>query len=138
MIRDYLGGVSMKPSVALEDAPPRRVLVVDDNVDAATGIGMLLQICGHDVRVMHTGREVLDAALAHGAEVIILDIGLPDVHGYEVVRTLREHLWCHGLRLIALSGFATDEDKRRAMEAGFDEFLTKPADLRAIRAAVMF
>lgn len=124
--------------MAPEDSPPRRVLVVDDNVDAAMGIGMLLQICGHDVRVVHTGREVLDAALAHGAEVIFLDIGLPDVGGYEVLRTLREHPRCQGLRLIALSGFGTDEDKRRARAAGFDEFLTKPAGLRAIRAAVMY
>lgn len=128
----------MNPSVALENSPRRRVLVVDDNVDAAIGIAMLLQICGHDVRVVHTGREVLDATLAHGAEVILLDIGLPDVGGYEVVRTLREHPRCQGLRLIALSGFATDEDKRRAMAAGFDAFLSKPADLRAIRAAVMY
>ena len=121
-----------------EALPPRRVLVVDDNVDAATGIGMLLQVCGHDVRVVHRGREVLDATLAHGADTIFLDIGLPDIDGYEVVRILRGHSRCRGVRLIALSGFAGDQDKRRAIAAGFDKHLTKPADLRALRAALMY
>jgi CheY-like chemotaxis protein len=126
----------MSRSATLEDSSPHRVLVVDDNVDAAAGIGMLLQICGHNVRVVHTGGEVVDATLAHDAEVIFLDIGLPDVDGYEVVRRLRGHPRCQGLRLIALSGFAADADKRRAIAAGFDEYLTKPADLGAIRAAI--
>jgi CheY-like chemotaxis protein len=127
----------MSESKELEDSPPRRVLVVDDNVDAATGIGMLLQMCGHDVRVVYTGREVLDATLAHDADTIILDIGLPDIDGYEVLRILRGHPRCHGVRLIALSGFAGEQDKRRAIAAGFDKHLTKPADLQALRAALM-
>jgi two-component system, sensor histidine kinase len=134
---DYLGVTNMSESAELDPSPPRRVLVVDDNVDAATGIGMLLQICGHDVCVVHQGREVLDATLAHDAEVVFLDIGLPDMDGYEVVRILRGHPRCQGLRLIALSGFAADQDKRRAMAAGFNEHLTKPADLRAIQAALL-
>lgn len=136
-MRPYIREMIMSQSAEVDRSPPKRVLVVDDNVDAATGIGMLLQICGYDVRVVHQGKAALDAALAHGAEVIFLDIGLPDLDGYEVVRILRGHPRCQGLRLIALSGFAADNDKRRAIAAGFDEHLTKPADLRAIRAALL-
>lgn len=115
----------------------KRVLVVDDNIDAATGIKMLLQICGHDVRVVHQGQEVLDAALAHNAEVVFLDIGLPDIDGYEVARVLRAHPRGQCLRLVALSGFAGDQAKQRALTAGFDRHLMKPADLRTLQAALV-
>lgn len=111
---------------------PKRVLVVVDNVDAAAGVRMLLQTCGHDVRVVHRGGDVLDATFAHGADVIFLDIGLPDVDGYEIARTLRGHPLGQRVRLIALTGFGTDQDKRRALAAGFDQHLTKPADLQVL------
>ena len=119
------------------DALPKRILVVDDSLDAATGIAMLMQVCGHDVHMVHRGQEVLEAALAHQVEVIFLDIGLPDIDGYEVARILRAHPRGQRLRLIALSGFGGEQDKQRALAAGFDGHLTKPADLAALQAAVM-
>lgn len=119
------------------DALIKRVLVVDDNVDAATAVGMLLHVCGYDVHVVHRGQEVLAATLSHHVDVVFLDIGLPDMDGYEVVRTLRGHPRCQGLRLIALSGFGGEQDKQRALAAGFDAHLTKPADFRALRSALL-
>jgi CheY-like chemotaxis protein len=127
----------MSDATRTADEMRKRVLVVDDNVDAATGIGMLLEICGHDVRIVHRGREVLNAALAHEAEVVILDIGLPDIDGYEIARVLRAHPCAESLRLIALSGFGTDLDKQRTLAAGFDRHLTKPADLRSLQASLV-
>lgn len=124
---------SLNPAGALH----KRVLVVDDNVDAANGIGMLLEVCGHNVRVIHQGREVLEAALAHDAEVVFLDIGLPDMDGYKIARVLRAHPRGQNLRLIALSGLGADEDKQHALAAGFDDHLTKPASLVALQAALV-
>jgi CheY-like chemotaxis protein len=119
------------------DTSPKRVLVVDDNVDAATGIGMLLQICGYDVRIVHRGQDVLDAALAHDADVVFLDIGLPDMNGYDVARVLRAHPGTQRVRLIALSGFASDQAKQRSLSEGFDHHLSKPATLSELRAAIV-
>ena len=118
------------------DTAPKRILVVDDSEDAANGIAMLMQICGHDVHIVHRGQEVLDATLAHGVELVFLDIGLPDIDGYEVARLLRAHPVGRRLRLIALSGFGGEQDKQRALAAGFDGHLTKPADLAALQAAL--
>jgi CheY-like chemotaxis protein len=119
------------------DTSPKRVLVVDDNVDAATGIGMLLQVCGHNVRIVHRGQEVLEAALAHQADVIFLDIGLPDMDGYDVARGLREHPGSQRARLVALSGFASDQARQRSLAAGFDQHLSKPASLSVLQAALI-
>lgn len=114
----------------------KRILVVDDNEDAAAGVAMLLQVCGHDVHTVHRGGDVLQAALAHNDEVIFLDIGLPDMDGYEVASVLRAHPGGRQLRLIALSGFGGEQERQRALAAGFDRHLTKPADLAAIQAAL--
>ena len=116
------------------DTLQRRILVVDDNEDAATGVAMLMQICGHDVHMVHRGTEVLDAALAHDIEIVLLDIGLPDVDGYEVARILRADPRAKHLRIIALSG--AELDKQTALAAGFDGHLTKPADLADLQAAI--
>jgi CheY-like chemotaxis protein len=135
-VENHLADKTMNP-VQPGDASPKRVLVVDDNVDAATGIGMLLQVCGHDVRIVHRGRDVLDAALTHDADVVFLDIGLPDMDGYEVARVLRAHPGSQRARLIALSGFATDQAKQRSLSVGFDQHLSKPATLLMLQSALM-
>jgi PAS domain S-box-containing protein len=113
-----------------------RVLVVDDNVDAATSMAKLLELCGHTVRVIHDGKEALDVAIADRPDVIVLDIGLPGMDGYEVARAAREHSALKSVTLIALSGLGRDEDKQRSREAGFDVHLTKPADLEALQEAI--
>jgi signal transduction histidine kinase/CheY-like chemotaxis protein len=106
----------------------RRVLIADDNRDAAESLLLLLELSGHDVRVAHLGQTALLLAQTFCPNVAILDIGMPDLSGYEVARTLRQQPWAKDLQLIALTGWGQDDDRRRALVAGFDHHLTKPID----------
>jgi PAS domain S-box-containing protein len=124
---------------AATDAPPLRVLVADDNRDAADSLALLLSLDGHTVRIARDGREALLLAESQRPEVALLDIGMPGLDGYELARRLRADPRHAGVRLIALTGWGQDEDRRRALDAGFDHHLTKPVDLddlaRLLRAA---
>ncbi len=117
----------------------RRVLVVDDNVDSAMSLMMLLQTMGHEVGGAHDGVEALEAAERFAPDTVLLDIGLPRLNGYEVARRLRGQA-AHSYLLIALTGWGQDEDRTRARAAGFDYHLVKPVDLdqlgRILDAAV--
>jgi signal transduction histidine kinase/CheY-like chemotaxis protein len=104
----------------------RRVLIVEDNRDAADSLRMLLELAGHEVAVAYTGAEGLRAAQARRPDVVLCDLGLPGLSGFEVARALRQGADTAGVRLIAVSGYGRDEDQRRAREAGFDEVLVKP------------
>jgi CheY-like chemotaxis protein len=123
------------PAPASESEPQadngraRRVLVVDDNEDAANSLAMLLRLGGHAVRVVHDGQGALAAVEAEMPELIFLDIGLPDLFGYEVARRIRAMPGANGVSLIALTGWGQEEDRRRSHEAGFDEHLTKPVEM---------
>jgi CheY-like chemotaxis protein len=110
----------------------RRILVVDDNVDAADSLAMLLRIMGHEVRTAHDGLEALGAATVMRPEVILLDIGLPKLDGYDVARRVRQERG-QGVVLIALTGWGQEEDRRRSKDAGFDHHLTKPVQLDALQ-----
>jgi PAS domain S-box-containing protein len=105
-----------------------RVLVVDDNVDAAESAAMLLRLWGHAVQTAHDGPFALQAARAFRPEIVLLDIGLPGLNGYEVAKQLRAQPWGRGMYLVAMTGFGQDDDKRRSLAAGFDVHLTKPLD----------
>jgi CheY-like chemotaxis protein len=111
---------------------PRRVLIVDDNTDAADTLAVLLRIMGHDVRTAYDGPTALDSARAQPPDVVLLDIGLPGTDGLEVARRLRRDLGLTGASLVALTGFGQDEDRRRSEEAGFNAHLVKPVDLEAL------
>jgi PAS domain S-box-containing protein len=106
----------------------RRVLVVDDNLDAAEMLGALLRHAGHEVRVAGDGPAALDVAAEFRPDVALLDIGLPGMDGYELARALRLDPALPAIVLIALTGWGQEEDKKRARDAGFDGHLTKPAD----------
>jgi PAS domain S-box-containing protein len=114
-----------KPAVA---AAQRRVLIVEDNVDAAEILAAYLRMGGHDVRVALNGPAALQAATAFRPEVVLLDIGLPGMTGYEVARRLRQSPELETALLVALTGYAQSEDRHRASEAGFDHHLAKPVD----------
>jgi PAS domain S-box-containing protein len=110
-------------------APVRhRVLVVDDNCDAAESLAMLLQMLGAEVRVVFSGSDALETLRTYNADVVLLDIGMPIMDGYEVARRIRERSELTGITLIALTGWGQDEDRRRSQSAGFDYHLIKPAD----------
>ena len=115
--------------VARRVAPARRrVLLVDDNRDAALSLQALLELEGHRVTLAFTGRAALDEAARLEADVVILDIGLPDLSGYDVARSLRAERGPLAPLLIALTGYGREQDARRVREAGFDHHLVKPAD----------
>jgi len=105
-----------------------RVIIADDNVDAAESLAMLLQVEGHDVRVAQDGLSALSLALAFRPQVAILDIGMPQLDGYSLARELRKEPWGAEALIIALTGRGQEEDKRQAASAGFDVHLTKPVD----------
>ena len=109
-------------------AVSRRILVVDDNEDSAESLTMLLRLQGHLVESAHDGPRALEAAERFQPDVILLDIGMPGMNGYEVARRLRQMPAGQRALLVALTGWGQEDDKRRAVAAGFDHHLTKPVD----------
>jgi CheY-like chemotaxis protein len=109
-----------------------RILVVDDNTDSARAFARLLKLLGHDAQTAHDGPEAIEVARAYRPDVVLLDIGLPGMDGYEVARRLREDEQSKGLVIIAVSGYGQEDDRRRAREAGFDHHLVKPVDHEAL------
>jgi len=120
------------------DVPPlisgRRVVVADDNKDAADALAMLLELSGHEVRVAHGGRAALSMAQTFRPDVAILDIGMPDLNGYDVASQLRREPWGGAIVLIALTGWGRDGDRQRAAAAGFDQHMTKPVNPEKLEA----
>ncbi len=107
---------------------PERILVVDDNVDAAETLSRLLRLSAHEVRVAHDGLAALAAAREMNPNVVLLDIGLPKLNGFEVAKSLRARADGPRPLLVAITGFGQAEDRARTAEAGFDHHLTKPVD----------
>ncbi|HUE10455.1 MAG TPA: ATP-binding protein [Steroidobacteraceae bacterium] len=103
-----------------------KILVVDDNQDAADACASLLELSGHHVQAAYTGRGALDLAETFRPHALLLDIGLPDFNGYELATKIRATPWGRGVILIAVTGWGQEEDRRRALEAGFNHHLTKP------------
>ncbi|HEX7811046.1 MAG TPA: ATP-binding protein [Burkholderiales bacterium] len=131
--------VSVKPVPAAGSTAPsntRRVLVVDDNRDGAESLAMFLQIGGHDVRTAYDGEEAVSAAETFRPEIVLLDIGMPKLNGYDACRRIRESDWGRNMVLIAQTGWGQEEDKRRTKEAGFDDHLVKPVDPMALMKMV--
>ncbi len=121
------------PTVAVRK---RRVLVADDNRDAADTLNMLLELEGFEVKIAHDGREAVDAVDSFAPDVILLDVGMPKLNGYEAARELRARQAGQAVVLIAITGWGQPEDRQRAKEAGFDHHLTKPVDLDALLSAL--
>ncbi len=135
--------VAKSPST-VQTAPTRdgaavvasRILVVDDNVDAADSLGIMLTYSGHDVRVVYSGRDALTTAGEFTPDAMILDLGMPEMDGYAVARAVRSDPLLSRTRLIALSGYGQIEDRRRTAAAGFDEHLVKPVIFDTLSAAL--
>jgi two-component system CheB/CheR fusion protein len=128
-----------RPPVAAPAAPavtPREILVADDNADAAWTLSQVLRRAGHRTRVAGGGAEALESAGARAPDVAVLDIGMPDIDGVEVARRLRAAPATRDIVLIALTGWSSEADRARAVAAGFDALLSKPAGLRELLAAM--
>ena len=121
-------GASPEPPAPTTRRPRSRILVVDDNVDTARGLARLLGRAGHEVRAVHGGLEGIEAAREFRPEIVLLDIGLPGMDGYQVASTLRQGESGGDLLIIALSGYGQEEDRKLSRRAGFDQHLVKPVD----------
>lgn len=111
----------------------RKILVADDNKDAADSLALLLEMAGHETRVAYDGRAALTLAQTFRPDAVLLDIGMPQMNGYEVARALRQQVWGAHTTLIALTGWGQEGDRKQASEAGFDAHLTKPVDTDALQ-----
>jgi CheY-like chemotaxis protein len=118
---------SAKPAATV----PRHILIVDDNRDSARSLALLLELMGHTVDTAHDGLEAVEKAATLRVDVILLDIGMPRLNGFEAARRIRKQQQ-EGLRLVALTGWGQEEDRRHSEEAGFDAHLVKPIDLAAL------
>lgn len=116
--------------------PRQRVLVVDDNQDAANSLGLLLKLLGAEVKVVHDGPAALAAFPSYLPAVVLLDIGMPGMDGYEVARRIRQQPAGRDVLLIALTGWGQEDDRRRTAEAGFDHHLLKPADMASLKTLI--
>jgi CheY-like chemotaxis protein len=125
-------------SDAKSAAPPaRRVLVVDDNEDAAESLAALLRIFGHEVGVALDGEQALALAPELRPDIVLLDLGMPRMDGHEVARRMRAAPWGGAMKIVALSGFGDSSDRNRSLEAGCDDHLVKPVsptDLQSVLA----
>lgn len=125
--------VAAAPAIgAPAQAPARRVLVVDDNRDAAESLAMLVEHGGHTAVVAHDGAAALAAAERERPDVVLLDIGLPQMNGHDVCREIRKAPWGRDMRVVALTGWGQEEDRRKSRDAGFDAHLVKPVDFDAL------
>jgi DNA-binding response OmpR family regulator len=116
---------------ALASAPARRVLVVDDNQDAADSLAMLLSAHGDEVRTAYDGEEAVEADARFQPGIVLLDIGLPKMSGYDVARHIRSRRGA-GVLIVAITGWGQDEDRQRSRDAGFDHHFTKPVDIESL------
>jgi two-component system CheB/CheR fusion protein len=126
--------VTLRPPEPQEKPPQRRILIIEDHADSAETLQCALAFDGHDVQWVSDGPSALVLAERFHPDAVVCDLGLPDMDGFAVARAFREKPSLQNIRLIALSGYARDEDVRRATEAGFDHHVAKPPDLRKLRA----
>jgi two-component system CheB/CheR fusion protein len=113
-------------------ASPRRVLIVDDNEDAANSLAMILKLSGHETASVYTAMDALERAVSFRPDVVLLDIGLPGMNGYEVAQKMRELPGLADIRLVAVTGYGRSDDRLRARDAGFDDHLTKPVEFAVL------
>ncbi|HUR39772.1 MAG TPA: PAS domain S-box protein [Verrucomicrobiae bacterium] len=132
-------GQAVEPAVATSQSIPgasRRILVVDDNLDAASSLEMMLGLMGHEVRTSDDGPQAIAMARDFRPQLVLLDIGLPTMSGYDVCRAMRKETWADGAIVVALTGWGQEEDRRRSEEAGFDAHLVKPVDMDQLEQLV--
>jgi CheY-like chemotaxis protein len=127
---DHGSAPESPPASAL--SPAIRVLIVDDNVDAAASLSLLLQLGGHAICTAYNGADALKLAAEIKPDVVLLDIGMPGMDGYEVARALRANPGVGNPVLVAVTGWGDAEDRLKSKAAGFDEHLTKPVDISMI------
>jgi CheY-like chemotaxis protein len=119
-----------------EASVPHRILIADDNADSAESMGMLLRLMGNDVRIASDGLEAVEQAAAFQPDIVLMDIGMPRLDGYEAARRIRNQDWSRDTLLVAVTGWGASDDSDEATAAGFDHHFTKPLDPAELRKLV--
>jgi signal transduction histidine kinase/ActR/RegA family two-component response regulator len=127
---------SRDPDAIASSVPPARILIVDDNKDAADSLALSLELAGHTVSTAYDGQEGIALALAFAPDVLLLDLGMPGLTGFEIARRIRQQPWGKDLNLIAVTGWGQEQDRRRTQEAGFNAHLTKPVGAAELQKAL--
>jgi signal transduction histidine kinase/ActR/RegA family two-component response regulator len=130
-------GSSKLPSPVVLAGPRGKVVIADDNRDAADSLKLLLELSGYDTFVAYNGQEALDFGASERPSAFILDVGMPDMTGYEVARRIRQQAWGRNALLVAVTGWGQDDDKERAKSAGFDHHFTKPVNPEAVEQVLV-
>jgi CheY-like chemotaxis protein len=123
--------------VVTATGPRGKVMVIDDNRDAADTLSLVLRMSGHEVFVGHSGKDALELGPREHPDAVILDIGMPDMTGYEAARRIRREDWGRQVLLVAVTGWGQEDDKEKARAAGFDRHLTKPIDPNQLEDVLM-
>jgi len=124
-----MADVNTATAPSVTTTPQRfRILVVDDNHDSAMSLAMMLSIMGHETRTAHDGESAVASAESFLPEVVLLDIGLPKLNGYEVAQRIRENTWGQSMFLIAVTGWGQEEDRQRSTEVGLNVHMVKPVE----------
>ena len=133
MFANKLMADSQRPAITPQPPTQRfKILVVDDNPDSALSMAMMLSIMGHDTRTAHDGESAVSTAESFLPDVVLLDIGLPKLNGYEVAQRIRETSWGASMYLIAVTGWGQDEDRQRSTEVGLNQHMVKPVEPAAL------
>jgi CheY-like chemotaxis protein len=132
MLADKAMADVQRPTLTQPTAHRFKILVVDDNHDSALSMAMMLSIMGHDTRTAHDGESAVATAESFLPDVILLDIGLPKLNGYEVAQRIRENAWGTSMYLIAVTGWGQDEDRQRSSEVGLNQHMVKPVEPAAL------
>jgi CheY-like chemotaxis protein len=140
VVRAASAQVRKVPHVAggeeLRRATPQRILIADDNADSAESMGMLLRLMGNDVRIASDGLEAVEQAAIFQPDIVLLDIGMPRLDGYEAARRIRSQSWSRDTLLVAVTGWGPSDDDEEATAAGFDRHFTKPLDPAELRRLI--
>lgn len=130
---NQMADVNRATAPSVNTTPPHfRILVVDDNQDSALSMAMMLSIMGHETRTAHDGESAVSSAESFLPDVVLLDIGLPKLNGYEVAQRIRENVWGQSMFLIAVTGWGQDEDRARSSEVGLNVHMVKPVEPSAL------
>jgi signal transduction histidine kinase/ActR/RegA family two-component response regulator len=129
-------GAGLHEAVSVPTGLHCKIVVADDNRDAADSLKLLLELAGHEVFVAYNGQQALDLGVRERPQVFVLDVGMPDLTGYEVARRIRQQAWGRGVLLLAVTGWGQDDDKEKAKAAGFDFHFTKPVNPQEVEARV--